>query len=1076
MSDYDEISRALNHLDPNDRDTWFKMGAAIKDELGEDGFSLWDDWSRGGESYKSADAKAVWKSIKPNFIHIETLFKYARDNGYRPEKPYTPPSADELARRAAAAEAKRLAEEKQQQIAQEKARRTAYGIWQHANPVDNHAYAKNKGLDSATLAGLRQSEYQGKMHLIVPLYADKKLVNVQSIDEDGGKRFLPNGRVKGAYTIVGDWKQREQGIVITEGLATASSIHQATGKPVVVAFNANNLIAVAETLSKNLPEHIPVTFAADNDASQTGIKKAQQASLYFDGRAQVLMPEFTAEQVQRFQQQHGKDKLPSDFNDLHQLNGLAAVAENLGTRPQVVLPNHQTPLLEPEEPVIVKSSQELSREELMKSNYWRVKNGYDSLPENEPKPEAVTPEQARDNQQFADAETEKRLARQQQMARTDWKDFPPVVRNGNMGELKNEPEYRAAKSGDVEKSAQLVDKLLKSETFEQIKSMIGNEKPILVPILAKEANGNNRIPLSMVYALSQKLDLPFSDEIYQINKVSRTDTGIYHRYAFQPEFDGKVEAGKSYLIVDDTLSVGGTIAGLKGYIENHGGKVLGATVMTAHESALDIVIKPNMLQSLNQKHGDSLNQFWQNEFGYGIDKLTQHEAGHLKKPSLEQIQERINEARDAVFVSPFEQDNKEVEYAKSIPQRQQSTLSESDGAGRIEERDKGSRNIPERVLQESVQSRQSTEPALNANATAVPLGAAKSLSEEKTVNHSENKNSIESAQLQQKKGQSKEHQTEAENSIEYVGLHQQKEVKADNRIPEPMPLKRNEQPAKEPSTTVSSSADIDKKMPEHLKERYVVANGKYLAAENGKTVLFEDKGKSLNTSRSDAQTVSDMLDVAQSKGWDSIKISGSREFKSMMWLEAESRGIRTTGYAPSPEDLALLERRREQRAVNHIESDVRPTPERVDSSSKDAAILSETEKLKQASAAPEKEGSAMKSIPTEAVNATDKVKEQVLNPELEAAKASYAEKVETLPEAEQKKAQFYERVALNALDEFKLEGVHRDTALLNFYTNAAEMVQDGKYNQPDPMRAVAPEQDKSISNTHQTEQDVEIER
>ncbi|WP_155403640.1 LPD7 domain-containing protein [Kingella kingae] len=46
--------------------------------------------------------------------------------------------------------------------------------------------------------------------------------------------------------------------------------------------------------------------------------------------------------------------------------------------------------------------------------------------------------------------------------------------------------------------------------------------------------------------------------------------------------------------------------------------------------------------------------------------------------------------------------------------------------------------------------------------------------------------------------------------------------------------------------------------------------------------MFEDKGNALKTARDDQQTIQDMLEVAKAKGWDSIKISGSPEFKQQM--------------------------------------------------------------------------------------------------------------------------------------------------------------------------------------------------
>ncbi|WP_395146112.1 zincin-like metallopeptidase domain-containing protein (plasmid) [Moraxella atlantae] len=241
--------------------------------------------------------------------------------------------------------------------------------------------------------------------------------------------------------------------------------------------------------------------------------------------------------------------------------------------------------------------------------------------------------------------------------RTDWGDFPPVISNGKLGDLKNEPEYQEAKGGDFAQSLDLVNKLIKDETIDRIKAMIGDEKPIIVPILSEEATGKNRIPQATAYILASKLGLKVDENIFQSNTVKRTDTGIYHRYVAPPKFVGEVEQGKSYLIVDDTLSVGGTVATLKGYIENQGGKVVGATVMTAFDYNVDIAIKQNMLQSLNEKQG--LDEYWHKEFGYSLDKLTQQEAGHLKKPTLEQIQERVQEARQAL------EQNKENQYEKA---------------------------------------------------------------------------------------------------------------------------------------------------------------------------------------------------------------------------------------------------------------------------------------------------------------------------------------------------------------------------------------------------------------------------
>jgi len=56
------------------------------------------------------------------------------------------------------------------------------------------------------------------------------------------KRFLTGGRVTGCYNSIGN---PDGALGIAEGYGTGASIHEATGFAVSVAFNAENLLAVA---------------------------------------------------------------------------------------------------------------------------------------------------------------------------------------------------------------------------------------------------------------------------------------------------------------------------------------------------------------------------------------------------------------------------------------------------------------------------------------------------------------------------------------------------------------------------------------------------------------------------------------------------------------------------------------------------------------------------------------------------------------------------------------------------------------------------------------------------------------
>ena len=52
--------------------------------------------------------------------------------------------------------------------------------------------------------------------------------------------------------------------------------------------------------------------------------------------------------------------------------------------------------------------------------------------------------------------------------RAPWGDFAPVIRNGDLGALQDEPEYQAAKAGDKQAALDLVDRLLTDDTVQRI--------------------------------------------------------------------------------------------------------------------------------------------------------------------------------------------------------------------------------------------------------------------------------------------------------------------------------------------------------------------------------------------------------------------------------------------------------------------------------------------------------------------------------------------------------------------------------------------------------------------------------
>jgi hypothetical protein len=81
------IREALDRINADDRYVWIQIGMALKDEYGEGGRGLWDDWSRRSKKFEKSDQEKTWRSLKRNGIGIGTLFHLAQRAGWRDERP-----------------------------------------------------------------------------------------------------------------------------------------------------------------------------------------------------------------------------------------------------------------------------------------------------------------------------------------------------------------------------------------------------------------------------------------------------------------------------------------------------------------------------------------------------------------------------------------------------------------------------------------------------------------------------------------------------------------------------------------------------------------------------------------------------------------------------------------------------------------------------------------------------------------------------------------------------------------------------------------------------------------------------
>lgn len=144
------------------------------------------------------------------------------------------------------------------------------------------------------------------------------------------KEFWPAGIAKkGHYHLLGHaphWI-----VLVAEGYATAASLHEATGYPVACAFDAGNLAPVVDALHRRY-KRARILVCADDDCwtdGNPGVTAASAAALAVNGA--WLKPQFADEAERQAKHAANGHKL-TDFNDLHKLEGLAAVGAQVAAR------------------------------------------------------------------------------------------------------------------------------------------------------------------------------------------------------------------------------------------------------------------------------------------------------------------------------------------------------------------------------------------------------------------------------------------------------------------------------------------------------------------------------------------------------------------------------------------------------------------------------------------------------------------------------------------------------------------------------------------------------------------------
>lgn len=261
------------------------------------------EWVRTNAPDKCYKNKALAVKLKYDCIHVVNHVTGERWTFFDNDKPRTP---TQLHQSNVDRQIQKHAREAERQAQKSKTAQVAHQLLAESVEMAVSGYLADKGLSSTH--GIRwhhrqrcwcipMTDIDGTVYGAQRIYNDKR--------DGNNKRFLAGTRVPGLMYVLGELPGQLQ-VIVCEGFATAATIREETGGPVVCAFTAENLLPVCEVIRATYPD-IGIIVAGDDDRRNeynTGRIKAADAALAVVGR--VAYPTF-----------HGDCTSCVDFNDVH---------------------------------------------------------------------------------------------------------------------------------------------------------------------------------------------------------------------------------------------------------------------------------------------------------------------------------------------------------------------------------------------------------------------------------------------------------------------------------------------------------------------------------------------------------------------------------------------------------------------------------------------------------------------------------------------------------------------------------------------------------------------------------------
>jgi hypothetical protein len=114
-------------------------------------------------------------------------------------------------------------------------------------------------------------------------------------------------------------------------------------------------------------------------------------------------------------------------------------------------------------------------------------------------------------------------------------------------------------------------------------------------------------------------------------------------------------------------------------------------------------------------------------------------------------------------------------------------------------------------------------------------------------------------------------------------------------------------PAEAPSgsPTTLQRADSDPwTVPQSVRDRFIQDGHRFHFPDGA--LAFKDQGRRLTTPSENTQVVVSLIEIAHSRGWTEVTVTGTERFRHEAWRQARIAGLAVRGYRPSEAEQAQL--------------------------------------------------------------------------------------------------------------------------------------------------------------------------